>query len=130
MLYKLAINCSAGSSGSCECLSSLAHSIMTFFLTWKKLSNFKRTASYCFLWSSETLVNARISSASSPKQYNKVLTYRSSNSFDNPAATRYCLNCRFHLGHKSGELNGKDAGGLKDVLKVPLTSDTMSCKRK
>ena len=129
MLYRLAVNCSAGSSGSCECLLNLAHSIMTFFLTRKNLSNFERTASYCFLWLSEILVDIRISSAFSPKQYNKLLTCHSSDSFDNLATTRYCLNRHFHLGHRSEELNRKGAGGLKEALKVPLTSDTMSYRR-
>ena len=84
------MNCSTDSSGSWERFLNLVCSIITFYLTLKKLSNFAKTLSYFFLSSSPILVDAKMSSASSPRQYNRVLTWHPSDSRDNPDARQYC----------------------------------------
>ena len=64
------MNCSTGSFGSWEHLLNLVHSLITFFLTLQKLSNFAKTLSYFFLSSCPILVDVKICSASSLRQYN------------------------------------------------------------
>ena len=91
------MNCSTGSSSSLERLLNLARSIITFFLTLKKLSNFAKTLSYFFLSSSSILVDTKMSSVSSPRQYNRMLTWHSSDSHNSPDARRVLLKTTFPL---------------------------------
>ena len=77
------MNCCTGLSGSWEHLLNLVCSIITFF------SQTKETVKLCqnaviFLSVSPILVDAKMSLASSLRQYNRVLTRRSSDSHDSP----------------------------------------------
>ena len=78
------MNCSTGfvlQFGTFVELSTLYNHV---FLTLKKLSTFTKTLSYFFLSSYPILVYAKMSSVSLPRQYNSVLTWSSSDSYDSP----------------------------------------------
>ena len=79
------------------CLSKIM-----FFLTLKNASNLAITLEYSFLSSSETLVEASISSASAPIQYRRALICLTSSSAERPESSRNCSNRRFYCGYSSG----------------------------
>ena len=91
---------------------NLACSNITFFFTWKKASNFSRTIAYLFLPSAVKLVEVRMSSASSLRQYSSVLTCLSSSALTSSEATRNCSNRFFHLGQICGCLKSNGLGIL------------------
>ena len=121
--YKLVMNCSADSLSPWQRRLNRTHS--KFFCTLKKSSNCWITVLYFFRSALEMLVEARVSSASSPMQYNRVLTCLSSLSADRPDARRNCSNRHFHRGHLSGVLKSKDGGGCRRTLAILLTPCTI-----
>ena len=72
--YSVVMYCSTDSPGSWLRQLNFARSRMTFLRTLKKPFNFSRTLLYFALSSSLILVELKTSSASSPKQYRRVLT--------------------------------------------------------
>ena len=101
------MNSSAVSPWRCVRWLNLVRSKMTFFPTLKHSSILPRTCAYLPLLASLMLVDVRTSSASSPRQYSKVLIYRSSLS---PAIPDAMQNCLKRFGHSSGLLKFNFAG--------------------
>ena len=60
-----------------------------------------------------TFVDIKTASASSPRQYRRVLTCFLASSSNSPDALRNCSNHLFHLGQSSGFLKLKGSGGSK-----------------
>ena len=109
--YRLVINCSTDSSCSCTLRLNHARSNITFLHTWKCASNFASTSVYFFWLSFDMLVEVSTLSASSSRQYHKILIYLSSSSLDKPDARQNCSNCQCHLGHPSGQSKQNRNGG-------------------
>ena len=72
--YSSRIYCSAISPSCWLRRLNLAHSKITLRQTLKNVSNFRITISYLFRSSSVAFVESNTESASSPKQYSRVLT--------------------------------------------------------
>ena len=111
-------------SSCCLLRLNLARSNIKFFLTWKNASNLLMTESYFFLSSSLMLVEARTSSASSPRQ---VLTCLTSGLLARSEATRNCSKHFFHFGQFVWLLEVEAAGGFQLELCCghPDTAATM-----
>ena len=110
-LCNLVMKCSAVSSESCRAWLKVARSNTRFFRTPKYSSNLLSTRLYTFLCSSLMFVVDNMSSASSPMQYIRPLTWRSSEASESPLASRYRSKRLFHFLHSSGFENWKAAGG-------------------
>ena len=96
-------------------------------LNLKKSSYCLITAPYFRQSASAMLVEARMSSASSPIQYSSVLTCLSLLSSARSDASRNCSNLRFQRGHSSGVLKSNGEGGCRQMLAIALlTPCTMS----
>ena len=98
----------------------MACSKITVLQTLKNRSNCPITMLYFFRSAAEMLVEVRVSSASSPMQYSRVLTCLLTSSADRPNAKRNCSKLRFHQSHSSGVLKSKDDGGCNRMLAIPL----------
>jgi len=79
---------------------------------------------YFFRASSLILVEASTPSASSPKQYSKVLTWRTSSSLSSPDVLRNCSKQRFHFAHPSGFLISNGSSGCRCIVHLDVFKDT------